>query len=129
MVVVMKQDATDSEIVVALPYSHSFSKDANFPDETLNFTTITALAYLLDVDENGIVDLNDLYAFTVSPVDVNYDSMITGYDQAVLRSILRQNGMEDVAGKFLDGAGGGSLPSAIVPIPDVWFGGSRRVIP
>ena len=121
-------NALDSEIVVALPYSHSFSKDANFPDETLNFTTISALAYLLDVDGSGFFDLNDLYAYSVAPVDVNYDSMVTGYDQSILRSILRAGEMEDVAGKFLDGSGGG-LPSVRARLQDVWQPSVRDELP
>jgi hypothetical protein len=120
-------NAADSEVVVALPYSHSFSKDANFPDETLNFTPLSAMAYLLDVDVNGVVDINDLYAYTASPVDVNYDSMITGYDQSILEGILRQGEMEDVAGKFI-GLGGG-LPSIEVPHVDLIAPGTRRALP
>lgn len=117
-------NAADSEVVVALPYSHSFSKDMNFPDETLIFTPISAMAYLLDLDGNGLVDLNDLYKDNVAPVDVNYDSMITDYDRAILTYILRQGEMEDVAGKFLDGQG--ALPSVRAPVSSLEPTGAPR---
>ncbi len=105
-------DAMTSEIVVATPYSHVYSMDPNFPDETLTYVPIVADAYLLDVDENNTVDLNDLYAFTASPVDVNYDTMIDALDKETLIYILRRDEIEDVAGAFTTGDGGGGYPSS-----------------
>lgn len=102
-----------SEIVVADPYSHAFSQDPNFTDETLNYVTITADAYLLDLDQNNVVDVNDLYTYTASPADVNYDG-VTGCngsvcDRDILASILRMNEIDDVAGAH---QGQGGLPTS-----------------
>ena len=107
-----------SEIVVADPYSHSFSLDPNFTDETLVYTPITADAYLLDLDGNNLVDVNDLYEYNTTPADVNYDG-VTGCngsicDGDILAAILRGSEIDDVAGEH---QGGGGLPTAQTPRP------------
>jgi hypothetical protein len=78
------------EIVVRQPYSHAFGSDPNFPDETLTLGTVTVDAFHYDADGDGLVTLNDIYAFTDTPLDVNYDSQIDGVDRQALNGAIRQ---------------------------------------
>lgn len=49
-----------------------------------------------DVDRNGIVDIDDLYAQHQSPIDVNRDGVIDGADKDALEAILRADEIEDM---------------------------------
>jgi hypothetical protein len=88
---------TQVDVVVADPYPHNYGFDAGVPDETLNFNAATALVYRLDVNASGMVDLEDLYAWNITPVDVNKDGSVTPGDQWALRYTLREHELLDVA--------------------------------
>ncbi len=87
---------TQEDVVVADPYPHNFGLDPNLPEETLNFSAVTALAYRLDVDGDHMVTLNDLYAWNLAPVDVNKDGSTTTGDQWSLKYTLRGGELLDM---------------------------------
>lgn len=87
---------TQVDLVVANPYPHNFGLDANLPDETLTFNAATALAYRLDVNADGAVTVDDLYAWNLAPVDVNKDGQTSTGDQWALRYTLRTDELADM---------------------------------
>lgn len=101
---------TEATVIVEMPYPHAFGSDPNFPDETFDPLPLSIPAYLLDADNNGVFDLNDLYGYYAGPVDVNYDMTIDACDEYIIRKILRLEEVQDVASEFDPGE----------PLPSRW---------
>lgn len=66
------------------------------PGETLTLTDAQVIASDLDANDDGVVDLLDLYAWSASPIDVNHDSVVNDADRRRLSDCLRRDEVADI---------------------------------
>lgn len=70
----------------------------NYADQLILQSMLTvALPPDTDVNRDGVVDIEDLYRQTQSPIDVNRDGKIDAADTARLESVLRANEIQDMS--------------------------------
>ena len=84
--------AWSQRLPAALAYLYPAAEEANDILRTVFNPT-------LDVNANGTVDLDDLYAQNQSLRDLNLDGTTNGADTAFLESFLRRNEIADMTGK------------------------------
>jgi hypothetical protein len=63
---------------------------------TLNIGVITTGASAVDVDGNGVIDIDDLYRLNQQTIDVNADGVANAEDISSLERYLRRNEVADM---------------------------------
>jgi hypothetical protein len=70
----------------------------NYADQVILHSLLTVpLAPDTDVNRDGKVDIDDLYAQNQSPIDVNRSGKIDSADTAALEAVLRAGELQDMS--------------------------------
>jgi exopolysaccharide biosynthesis protein/uncharacterized lipoprotein YddW (UPF0748 family) len=72
--------------------------DVDYTDQLRLHSLLTEpVPFDLDIDADGVVDIDDLHAQTRNPRDVNRDGIINASDAASLEAVLRADEFEDLS--------------------------------
>ncbi len=66
------------------------------PGDTLIAPTPEAMSYLYDVNGDGCVDIEDVYAYALAPVDVSKNGSITDFDRRALNDGVRFRELQSI---------------------------------
>lgn len=85
---------TDIQLVSDSPYYHNYAWQSELP-ETLMVVPPQVMSYHYDADGDGLITPEDMYAFSLSPVDVNKNNTTTDYDRRMLQDGIRRDESAD----------------------------------
>lgn len=85
----------DVQLVTDTPFIHNYATQMNLP-ETLTLVHPEVMSYLYDADDDGVITVEDLYAFFISPIDVNKNMTITDFDRRTLQEATRRAETPDI---------------------------------
>lgn len=79
----------DVQLVTDTPFIHNYATQMNLP-ETLTLNHPEVMSYVYDADNDGAITVEDLYAYFITPIDVNKNMNITDFDRRTLQNATRR---------------------------------------
>lgn len=78
-----------TNIAVVDPVNQMIRVYGSAPGDSLTSSTPEAMSYVYDVNADGCVDVEDVYAYALAPVDVTKNGSITDFDRRALNDGVR----------------------------------------